>query len=55
MCATVSCLVMEEHLVKSNQVCAKMKIEISDFQRTIQKNVLYGHKDFDLTLLDIPP
>jgi hypothetical protein len=30
----------EEYLVKSNQVCARMEIEISDCQPTIAKNVL---------------
>jgi hypothetical protein len=35
----------EEYLVKSNQVCARMKIEISDCHPTIAKNVLYCYKD----------
>jgi hypothetical protein len=32
----------EEYLVKSNQVCARMEIKISDCQPTIAKNC---HKD----------
>jgi hypothetical protein len=38
-------LLTEEYLVKSNQVCARMEIEISDCQPTIAKNVLYFHID----------
>jgi hypothetical protein len=36
---TTRCL-KEEYLVKSNQVCARMEIEISDCQPTIAKYVL---------------
>jgi hypothetical protein len=33
--------VKEEYLVKSNQVWARMEMEISDCQPTIAQNVLY--------------
>jgi hypothetical protein len=35
----------EENLVKSNQVCARMEIVISDCQPTIAKNVAYCYMD----------
>jgi hypothetical protein len=35
----------EGYLVKSNQVCTTMEIEISDCQPTIAINVFYCYKD----------
>jgi hypothetical protein len=44
-CIVATIQIKEEYLVKSNQVCARMEIEISDCHQLIAKNVLYCYKD----------